>query len=77
MIGVGATTLPYDAMRRDVTVTANVTTPANDQENPLMLANALSPSIVDEEVRTVLVYVKNALYSAKFKQVKVYQFLFL
>jgi len=48
-MGVGTTTLPYEAMRREVSVTV----PPNpgNQENPLILGNSLSPTIVDEEVR--------------------------
>ena len=50
-MGVGTTSLPYEAMRREVTVTANIVPPnPGNQENPLVLGNSLSPTIVDEEV---------------------------
>ena len=51
-MGVGTTALPYEAMRREVTVTTNIAQPPNpgNQENPLVLGNSLSPPIVDEEV---------------------------
>ena len=50
-MGVGTTTLPYEAMRRDITVTTNIAQlNAGNQENPLVLGNSLSPTIVDEEV---------------------------
>lgn len=52
LMGVGTTTLPYEAMRREVTVTTNIAPPnPGNQENPLILGNSLSPTIVDEEVR--------------------------
>ena len=51
-MGVGTTTLPYEAMRREVTVTTNIAPPnPGNQENPLILGNSLSPTIADEEVR--------------------------
>ena len=52
LMGVGTTALPYEAMRREVTVTTNIAQPPNpgNQENPLVLGNSLSPPIVDEEV---------------------------
>ena len=50
-MGVGTATLPYDAIRREVTVTNNIAPPNPvNQENPLVLGNSLSPGIVDEEV---------------------------
>ena len=52
LMGVGTTTLPYEAMRREVTVTTNIAPPnPGNQENSLILGNSLSPTIVDEEVR--------------------------
>ena len=54
-MGVGTTSLPYEAMRREVTVTTNIATHnAGNQENPLVLGNSLSPTIVDEEVCFVI-----------------------
>ena len=48
------TSLPYDAMRREVTVTANISTQnTGNQESSLVLANSLSPNIVDEEVSSI------------------------
>ena len=53
-MGVGTTTLPYDAMRREASVTTNIaTTNVGNQEHPLVLGNSLSPTIVDEEVCNV------------------------
>ena len=50
-MGVGTTTLPYDAMRREASVTTNIaTTNVGNQDHPLVLGNSLSPTIVDEEV---------------------------
>ena len=51
---VGTTTLPYDAMRREASVTTNIaTTNVGNQDHPLVLGNSLSPTIVDEEVCNV------------------------
>ena len=53
-MGVGTTTLPYDAMRREASVTTNIaTTNVGNQDHPLVLGNSLSPTIVDEEVCNV------------------------
>ena len=53
-MGVGTTTLPYDTMRREASVTTNIaTTNVGNQEHPLVLGNSLSPTIVDEEVCNV------------------------
>ena len=50
-MGVGTATIPYEAIRREVTVTNNIAPPnPGNQENPLVLGNSLSPGIVDEEV---------------------------
>ena len=41
-------------MRREVTVTANISTQnTGNQEPSLVLANSLSPNIVDEEVSSI------------------------
>ena len=51
LMGVGTAALPYEAIRREVTVTNNIAPPNPvNQENPLVLGNSLSPGIVDEEV---------------------------
>merc|ERR1712223_1109341 len=51
LMGVGTATLPYEAIRREVTVTNNIVPPNPvNQENPLVLGNSLSPGIVDEEM---------------------------
>ena len=54
-MGVGTTTLPYDAMRREASVTTNIATTnvGNQETHPLVLGNSLSPTIVDEEVCNV------------------------
>lgn len=50
------TSLPYDAMRREVTVTANISTQnTGNQETSLVLGNSLSPNIVDEEVSSICI----------------------
>ena len=53
-MGVGTTTLPYDAMRREASVTTNIaTTNVGNQDHPLVLGNSLSPTMVEEEVCNV------------------------
>ena len=50
-MAVGTASLPYEAIRREVTVTTNLPTQnGGNQENTLVLGTSLSPTIVDEEV---------------------------